>query len=125
MVFEFPRRDTSSLFFPTVHVHDGKVHATAGFDHALYCQVPSKIPHRRHENEVWEASMTTAEALPRDTGVWLEREQKAFRLKLTGPHPNRDVVVDCQSVRSRNRCSASVRRSGGSRATSSFLLGAR
>ncbi len=38
MAFEFPRRDPRSLFFPTVHVHDGEVHEKAHFDHTLYCQ---------------------------------------------------------------------------------------
>src|SRR5215204_1243713 len=38
MAFEFPRADKGKLFFPTVHIHDGKVHARAGFDHVLYCQ---------------------------------------------------------------------------------------
>src|ERR1700722_18340848 len=38
MAFSFPRRDTRILFFPTVHVHDGKVHDKAHFDHMLYCQ---------------------------------------------------------------------------------------
>jgi hypothetical protein len=40
MAFEFPRADPRRLFFPTVHIHDGKVHATANFDHALFCQIP-------------------------------------------------------------------------------------
>lgn len=39
MAFEFPRRDAKKLFFPTVHIHDGKVHDKAEFDHALYCQI--------------------------------------------------------------------------------------
>jgi hypothetical protein len=38
MAFEFPRADRKRLFFPTVHIHDGKVHRTATFDHVLYCQ---------------------------------------------------------------------------------------
>src|SRR5690606_35538087 len=38
MALTFPPRDPASLFFPTVHVHDGEVHDTAGFDHALFCQ---------------------------------------------------------------------------------------
>ena len=38
MAFEFPRADHKRLFFPTVHIHDGKVHKTATFDHELYCQ---------------------------------------------------------------------------------------
>jgi len=38
MAFSFPRAETSSLFFPTVHIHDGQVHPKAEFDHTLYCQ---------------------------------------------------------------------------------------
>jgi len=38
MAFSFPRRDPHVLFFPTVHIHDGAVHPTAHFDHALYAQ---------------------------------------------------------------------------------------
>src|SRR5262249_5640376 len=38
MAFEFPRAEKNRLFFPTVHIHDGKVHKTATFDHILYCQ---------------------------------------------------------------------------------------
>jgi hypothetical protein len=38
MAFEFPRADPRVLFFPTVHIHDGRVHPEAEFDHALYCQ---------------------------------------------------------------------------------------
>jgi hypothetical protein len=38
IAFEFPRAEPKKLFFPTVHIHDGKVHKTATFDHALYCQ---------------------------------------------------------------------------------------
>lgn len=38
MAFEFPRQAPARLFFPTVHIHDGKVHEKAEFDHELYCQ---------------------------------------------------------------------------------------
>jgi hypothetical protein len=38
MAFEFPRTSPKELFFPTVHIHDGKVHPEAHFDHSLYCQ---------------------------------------------------------------------------------------
>ncbi len=40
MAFEFPTADPSRLFFPTVHIHDGKVHPLAFFDHELYGQFP-------------------------------------------------------------------------------------
>jgi hypothetical protein len=38
MAFRFPSRDPARLFFPTVHVHDGRVHSRARFDHTLYFQ---------------------------------------------------------------------------------------
>jgi hypothetical protein len=38
MAFSFPRRNPHTVFFPTVHIHDGKVHAKAEFDHQIYCQ---------------------------------------------------------------------------------------
>lgn len=40
MAFRFPRREPSSIFFPTVHVHDGAVPAVAKFDHHLFAQLP-------------------------------------------------------------------------------------
>ena len=42
MALEFPTRSPDKLFFPTVHVHDGRFHATARFDHALYYQTPRR-----------------------------------------------------------------------------------
>jgi hypothetical protein len=37
MAFEY-RTDDATLFFPTVHIHDGAVHDTEDFDHVLYAQ---------------------------------------------------------------------------------------
>ena len=56
MAFRFVSRDPRSLFFPTVHVHDGSVHATAKFDHLLFFQ--REIPHRPKDRlyldgEIW------------------------------------------------------------------------
>lgn len=38
MAFEFKTRLTDTIYFPTVHIHDGQVHATEDFDHDLYLQ---------------------------------------------------------------------------------------
>lgn len=42
MAFSFPKREGygKRLFFPTIHVHDGKVESKAQFDHVLYFQAP-------------------------------------------------------------------------------------
>jgi len=38
MALEMPTRWPKKLFFPTVHIHDGKIHSKAKFDHSLYAQ---------------------------------------------------------------------------------------
>lgn len=38
MAFSYPSAIPNVLFFPTLHIHDGEVHAKADFDHAIYCQ---------------------------------------------------------------------------------------
>ena len=43
MAFSFPTRMPDTLFFPTVHVHDGKFHETSDFDHLLFCQHPCSV----------------------------------------------------------------------------------
>ncbi len=45
MAFTFPHaKETRGLFFPTVHIHDGKVHKKAEFDHTLYAQQSTLHP---------------------------------------------------------------------------------
>ena len=52
-----PRRNPSALFFPTVHVHDGAVHAEADFDHTLYMQLDSMQSEPGLEQRVqWQRS---------------------------------------------------------------------
>jgi hypothetical protein len=41
MAMKFATAEPGSIFFPTVHVHDGALHDTAKFDHALYFQTAS------------------------------------------------------------------------------------
>ena len=43
MAFEFPTRVPGALYFPTVHVHDGRVHRNARFAHTLYFQGPQGV----------------------------------------------------------------------------------
>lgn len=38
MAFRFPSSVPGKIFFPTVHIHDGKVHELEDFDHTLYAQ---------------------------------------------------------------------------------------
>ncbi len=91
MAFRFPNADPGhGLFFPTVHIHDGKVHATEEFDHTLYCQAP---PGRRSPPG-WEES----ERVPSSLGKWydaglLDRGSHVFRRMLHGNLPNQDTYA--------------------------------
>lgn len=97
MAMEFPRRDPRSLFFPTVHVHDGEVHAEAQFDHSLYCQ-PDK------ELELlldWERSREPLGRImdvDRAAGT-IDGAAYGYRQVMLGTAPNRDVVLTEEKLR--------------------------
>ncbi len=96
MAFEFPRRDPSALFFPTVHVHDGAVHPTAEFDHTLYCQTD-----RAWEPLMeWQRSGAKADDLA-TAHAWTARDQWLYKRTLSGEHPNRDTLLAESKLRSR------------------------
>jgi hypothetical protein len=90
MAFEFPRADKSQLFFPTVHIHDGKVHKTATFDHSLYCQgVPAEKLMR------WTESPKLAGAfmkIDQCKGL-IDKEAHVYRLRIAGRRNNEDILV--------------------------------
>jgi hypothetical protein len=97
MAFEFPRRDASGLFFPTVHVHDGQVHPTAEFDHALYCQTASALEPLME----WERSASRADSLPDGARGWVDPSAFVYKRTLSGEHPNRDTLLAESKLRAR------------------------
>lgn len=93
MAFTFPTaRANSPLFFPTVHIHDGQVHAKADFDHTLYLQPrdgSQMLPRG------WEES-------PQPAGMFMRTKQSqglidadlhCYRRKLQGELKNVDTLV--------------------------------
>jgi hypothetical protein len=94
MAFEFPRRNPQTLFFPTVHVHDGFVEAKAYFDHSLYFQTP--------RSRVNVPFSTTDDLRPKPAGQFMDiaRTQGVVdadtviqNKRLKGMRVNRDIVV--------------------------------
>lgn len=92
MAFDFPRRDRKKLFFPTLHIHHGRLEKQAVFDHTLYCQPePALNWHLQH----WEDSrdpvakfVHCAEALKLfDPGF------PAWRFVMQGKRENRDTWI--------------------------------
>ncbi len=98
MAFSFPRRDVNALFFPTVHIHDGKVHPKAEFDHALYCQ-----PHGHHYfalGDAWAESYGLANSfmhMNKAKGL-IEPDQHCYKRELHGQLPNRDTILRIDRV---------------------------
>jgi hypothetical protein len=92
MAFSFPGADRSSLFFPTVHIHDGKVHAIAKFDHELYCQTG---PEERLALTAWIESARPANAFMKtgDAKGLVDGERHCYMTVLRGDLPNRDTVL--------------------------------
>jgi hypothetical protein len=92
MAFEFPRADANQLFFPTVHIHDGKVHARARFDHYLFCQ------HGEDEHLPllkWRESAQLARTfvkVDRTKGIILP-DAHCYQLRLSGYLKNQDTLV--------------------------------
>lgn len=93
MAFTFPRASTASLFFPTVHIHDGQVHAAADFDHALFCQRSART-HGELPN-AWRSSNKAAYFVDvdRSCGI-IDGERVVHRLRLKGRAPNRDIYLE-------------------------------
>lgn len=103
MALAFPGRDTTTLFFPTVHIHDGKVEPKAQFDHALYCQ--SLFHCQSHSStKDWEVSAFYGdkdEYLPASKFVEIDKTQGIVesgipiqRCKIIGLKPNKDTLIE-------------------------------
>ena len=103
--WEVAAADASSLFFPTVHVHDGELHSTARFDHALYYQITSDAtPAARGPDGAALAARTAYEpiesrvAIGQTRGVAVEGG-RVFQCVVHGELPNADVRVALTSPR--------------------------
>src|SRR5215468_268149 len=92
MAFSFPRQKTKALFFPTVHIHDGKVHAKADFDHALFCQPTHD---ERPATQGWKESRghpTSFMAVEKTKGIVLA-DQHCYKKEMRGMLANKDTFL--------------------------------
>jgi len=111
MAFWFKTRETKKLFYPTVHMHDGQIHATEHFDHIFYAQgdVADKPSHYSEGNSF---SIVGFRGIPMNANRTLgsqndtlnEISEKSFSLvglnlpiqreRLTGESENEDIWWD-------------------------------
>jgi hypothetical protein len=93
MAFDFPTAVANRLFFPTVHIHDGKVHDKADFDHALYCQAGESDDRKALLH--WRESERPADAfmdVKRSKGL-IDPEAHAYLTTIRGMKKNQDTLV--------------------------------
>jgi hypothetical protein len=114
MAFEFPISLRRPLFFPAVHIHDGKVHDTAYYDHVLYFQLNPyeypvrakawrRIPGDRPEVAQSDESAylakqfmnrKTLDEIQKTDGVQLiDGKEHCYRQRIRGDYNNRDIWV--------------------------------
>ena len=91
MAFEFPRADPTTLFFPTVHIHDGAVHSSATFDHALYCQVKGHVTALGDWRESRQPAGMFAD-IKKAHGL-LDGDGHCYLKELRGTLANQDTIV--------------------------------
>jgi len=96
MSFEFPRRNPGKLFFPTVHIHDGRVEPRASFDHSLYCQTLRPLKDWRISSD------EPAEGRPLPAGKFMDipaaqgivaGEEAILMRRMLGLQANEDIVL--------------------------------
>ena len=92
MAFSFPTALGPRLFLPTVHIHDGKVHPQADFDHVLYAQTLIGYPPPRHRWAESQRLATPAIKIGLAHSLFAA-DQHVFGLKLKGKMRNVDVIA--------------------------------
>ena len=110
MAFKFRSRfatgDKKSIFFPTVHIHDGKVHRREKFDHTLFLQAPQYDDacgdYHRGRKLVPDLSTGYVRSIgPAKQYCQIEKsngllagEQLLHRLEMVGRFANEDVLAN-------------------------------
>jgi hypothetical protein len=103
IAFEFDTRLRDTVFFPTVHVHDGTVHTEAAFDHTLYLQEARldaavsgyEGPDHADPRTGLVRSQGKASSVidaARLQGI-VDGELLLHRWKINGTHPNDDTLL--------------------------------
>ena len=95
MAFEFPRRSSQELFFPTVHVHDGVVEAKARFHHLLYFQTSLRPVDVEDRSAPYVESVGPASQfmdIARTQGI-IAADTTIHLSAIYGMASNRDVVI--------------------------------
>lgn len=97
MAFRFPSRAPGKIFFPTVHIHDGKVHEMEDFDHTLYAQAWKTAVIK---GPLWEESEKNAgqfvKLMKTQDLVW--GGGHLYKRDIVGRAKNEDVIAEARKL---------------------------
>lgn len=91
MAFSFPSALAGTVFFPTLHIHDGEVHEKERFDHTLYFQGGGMDTARSGWQESPALPVTKVKC--GNTHGMIRPDLHVFRSVMRGKFDNGDVVV--------------------------------
>lgn len=120
IAFEWDTALGDTVFFPTLHIHDGTVHEKDDFDHVLFLQEPvfdAKVSGYEGPDEKDSATGFVRSEKAAKESVEVARTQGlvspdhlVHRVTMRGSLPNRDTFVDVKKVamtaRGCSRCDA-------------------
>jgi len=90
MAFKYTPADRTTLFFPTVHIHDGSTyHEYERFDHILYAQ-PDKAADKNYWNK---ADRAPADFLVKKSLGLVHPSRSLFKIRIYGKELNHDYVL--------------------------------
>jgi hypothetical protein len=89
MAFRFPTRLAEALYFPTLHIHDGKVKEHAVFDHALYFQGEQ---FEEFADQLSEDNAVSFLEVGKAKGI-VQPDAVCGKRRIVGRHSNRDTFA--------------------------------
>ena len=97
MAFRFHTAQPDRVFYPTVHVHDGKVHSHERFDHSIYIQIPADRTERemdaaRKDGTSKPSDERLTQRLSIEDSQGILSDDYGFRMKLKGNYQNQDIL---------------------------------
>ena len=92
MAFRFQTRDATRLFFPTLHVHDGRVHELAKFSHELYFQGAERAADKMSDLKSW-TTLGTIVKTDRAPGLF-DGDAPVRLRRLLGKLKNEDTWIE-------------------------------
>ncbi len=96
MAFSFPSALADTVYFPTLHIHDGEVHAKETFDHTLYLQSPASNLARGGWSESPGLAVTKVKCGL--THGMIRPELHVYRQSMRGVFDNGDVVAKVRAA---------------------------